>query len=93
MQVDLIRPQSKFLLEALDQSSQMLDLAICEGLAIAIANQADADGACIVCCSSLTHDVGAGELLNPPIADVDFAVRQAVAIADEEVVPQALIVP
>ena len=48
MKAYLIRWYPKFLLESLDQSSQMTDLSICEPSPLTIADQADSDGMGVV---------------------------------------------
>ena len=81
----------KFLLESLDQPDQMRHLALSERLSITIADQADPDGVGIVLRTRGSHDVGSGKLIIPSVADVDFTIRQAVSVADDEVVAESLV--
>ena len=84
---------TKFLLESLDQSSQMANLSIGEPSSLAIANQTDSNRSLVVVLAGFAHDVSAWKLLIPSITDMDLAISQTVSVADEEVITKSLISP
>jgi len=88
---DRISGDPQFLLNPLDQPDQVGHLAIREGVAIPITDQADADRVIIVVGTGRAHDMGSRQLVIPAIPHVDLPVSQAIAVADDEVVAQALV--
>lgn len=93
MKLNLIYWNTQLLLEPLDQSGQMTDLAIGKTSSLTISNQADSNGSFVVVLTGFTHDMGARKLLIPSITDMDLSIGQAVAVSDEEVVAETLIAP
>jgi hypothetical protein len=78
----------QFLAERRDQSHELGELLIGEAALAAIADQTNADRFPIPFGRPLASDVGTGQLLEPPRRDEQFAIIQAVAIADDEVEPE-----
>ena len=81
----------QFTLQSLNQADQVGHLPFGELASLAIAHKADPDGMLIVMGSGFTDDVGPGQLVIPAIPGVDFAIGQAIAIAEDEVVSQPLV--
>jgi hypothetical protein len=81
------------LLESLYQPCEVPHLTIGEWLPITVSNQTDADGLGVVERARFADHMSPGELLDPAVAYVDFAVGQAISVANQEVVAQALVVP
>ncbi len=93
MEKDIIGVDFEITLETLDQPGHVLDLPIRECMSIAVADQTDADGLCVVEFPGIADNMCSRKLLKPSISHVHLAIRKAVAISDQEVVAQALIAP
>ena len=93
MQLDLFGWYSEFLLKPLNKTDQVSDLTIAERTPLAVANQADPDGMGVVMTSGITDHMGTWKLLIPAVSDMDLAIRQTIAITEQEVVSKALVAP
>lgn len=91
VQVDRGPGNPQFLLESLDKADELNRLLVRIGPSIAISNKADTYGMLVVMSSLGTDDMGSRKLVVPAIPGVDFPVTKAVAIADHEVISEALV--
>ena len=66
-------------------------LTLGELASLAISDQTDANGVFIVMWAAFTDDVGAGQLVVPAIPSMYFTVSKTIPIAQDEVIPQALV--
>ena len=79
----------KLLLQRADQPDHCTHLLDSEGALGSVSNQADPDRATRVD-GGTRGEVRSGQLLIPPIPDVDLAVTKPIAIADDKVIPQPI---
>src|SRR5262245_60956939 len=86
VEIDVAGGNVQLRLQPLDQADQLCDLLIGEGALVAVAHQADGDGAFVVFLLPRAADMGPGQLVDPAITDVDDAVAQPIAVADYEVI-------
>ena len=86
VQYDLLAGDLQFTLQSLHEAAQVPDLQVGELPCVPVANQADADGSFIVGTSGVAHHMGTGQLASPAIAHMDFAIREAIAVSDKEVI-------
>ena len=71
----------------------MPDLSIGEPSSLAVSDQTDSNGSFIVMLTRFTDNMGSWKLLIPAITNMDLSIGQTIAVADEEVIPQALVSP
>jgi len=93
VEVDVVAWDAKFLLKPLDKPREMLELPISEPVAITISNEANANGVLIMVSAGFANHVGSWKLFNPAIPNVNLAVGESIAIADEEVIAESLVAP
>lgn len=93
MQNDVFCGDIKLGLQTMNEGLQLRELAVGEWPAIAVANEADADGVLILLSGEVgfAWHVSARLLLVPAVADVNDAIAKAVAVADQEVVTETLV--
>lgn len=91
MQKDSLGGDAQFALKHADEIDQPLLLGGGELPAVSVTHQADADGVTIEIIPLRTSRVDTGELLQPANADKDAAVVSTPAVANDELVAQALV--
>lgn len=87
VEVDLFSWDFETVCKRVDNLSEILDLFVGEGFAVAVADEADFDGVV----GLETGELGSVGLCEPAVSEVDFAVAHSGAVSDEEVVAEAVV--
>lgn len=90
VEVDARSGDARFAAECGDELVQPLHLGGGELVLLAVTDEGDADAVGVegLCVGGLADGVGAGLLVHPALADDELAIAEAVAVADDEVMPQ-----